>query len=155
MRIFFCCLLAAAAAGFTARADDCDPAETAQRIIEREKQFLEMGLAQGTRAAFLEFLAEDAIAFEPGPANARQIWKARPEDTISSKWEPLFLGVSRGCDLAFTSGPSEWRKQSNDEKPFGYGQYVTIWKKQNDGAWKIVLDLGSQVPGARKSEEAP
>jgi ketosteroid isomerase-like protein len=26
------------------------------------------------------------------------------------------------------------------------GQYVTIWRKQPDGSWKVVFDTGSTLP---------
>ncbi len=63
--------------------------------------------------------------------------------------------MARSADLGYTTGPAEWRKAKEDEKPFGYGQFVSIWRKQKDGSWKVVLDVGSEVPGPPKSDEAP
>ncbi|HEY7170475.1 MAG TPA: hypothetical protein VH417_06475 [Vicinamibacterales bacterium] len=25
-------------------------------------------------------------------------------------------------------------------------QYITVWKKQNDGSWKVIFDTGSTLP---------
>ena len=61
--------------------------------------------------------------------------------------------MSRSADLGYTTGPAEWRKTREDEKPFGYGQFVSIWKKQGDGTWKVVLDVGSELPAPAKSDE--
>ena len=65
--------------------------------------------------------------------------------------------MARSCDLGFTAEPpsSERRKAKNDEKPLGYGQYISIWKKQKDGAWKVEVDVGGAVPSARKVEDPP
>lgn len=152
MKLSLCCLLALIA---SVRAQQCSPPETAQTILEQERRFLAMSQEQGARTAFLSFLADDAISFEPGPTNAKKLLSTRLEISVSIKWTPLLVGVSRSCDLGYTTGPSEWRKHQEDEKPFGYGQYVTIWRKQKDGEWKVVIDLGGQVPGATKLEEAP
>lgn len=147
--VLFCTLAAgpvSSALGETAE-------EAARAVLAREAEFCRMGLETSTRAAFLEFLTDDSIAFEPGPVNAKQLWNGRAEGTISLKWYPTFVGVARSCDLAFTTGPAEWRKNKEDEKPFGHGQFITIWKKQPDGTWKVALDVGGPVPGKAKAEE--
>jgi ketosteroid isomerase-like protein len=49
-------------------------------------------------------------------------------------------------DLGFTTGPWEAKADIKDEKPQGYGHFVTVWKKQPDGSWKFVVDLGISHP---------
>jgi len=124
-----------------------------QEMIENEKKFFEMGQEQGTRAAFLHFLAEDGIIFQPGPVNGKQTWSKRPDKGISLTWKPVFGTMARSADLGYTTGPAEWRKNKEDAKPFGYGQFISIWRKQKDGNWKVALDVGSEVPGPPKVEE--
>jgi ketosteroid isomerase-like protein len=34
------------------------------------------------------------------------------------------------------------RKQDGAESQVGSGKYVTIWRRQADGAWKAVFDSG-------------
>ncbi len=118
-------------------------------MMENEARFVAQGQAEGARAASLAFLAEDAIMFEPGPVNAKKTWTARPEGGLSLSWQPTFAVMARSCDLGFTTGPAEWRKEKGDEKPLGYGQYISVWKKQADEAWKVILDVGGPVPSAR------
>lgn len=120
--------------------------EAGRAIVEGEAKFYEMGQEQGTRTAFLHFLAEDSIVFNPTPMKGQEVWNRRPEGAISLKWQPVFAAMSRGADLGFTTGPSEWRKNKSDPEPFGYGQYISIWKKQKDGAWKVALDVGTENP---------
>ena len=124
-------------------------------MLENETKFVAQGQEEGARAASLAFLAEDAIMFEPGPVNAKKTWSARTEDALSLKWEPAFAAMARSGDLGFTTGPAEWRKNKEDEKPLGYGQYISIWKKQKDGSWKVVLDVGGSVPSRQKVEGLP
>ena len=138
-----------------ARAQENDPAAAARTIVENEAKFYQLGQDSGTKAAFLEFLADDGIVFNPGPVNGKQDWQKRPDQGISLKWTPVFAAMSRSADLGYTTGPAEWRKGKDDAKPFGYGQFLSIWRKQKDGNWKVALDAGSEVPGPSKSEEAP
>lgn len=105
-----------------------------------------MGQEQGTRAAFLEFLAEDSIVFQPGPVPGKKTWAARPEGGLWLTWQPVFAAMSRSADLGYTTGPAEFRKNKEDEKPFGFGQYISIWRKQKDGTWKVALDVGHGNP---------
>ena len=139
----------------SAFAEEQSPEAAARAIIDGEARFYELGQEKGTRAAFLTFLADDGLVFQPGPTNGRKVWNARPEGGLSLKWQPVLAAMSHSCDLGYTTGPAEWRRQKEDEKPFGYGQFVSIWKRQKDGAWKVVLDVGSEVPGTQKIEGAP
>lgn len=132
--------------------ENAEPA--ARTVVENEGKFFEMAQEQGTRAAFLHFLAQDSIVFQPGPVNGREAWTKRPEGGIWLTWKPLFVAMSRSVDLAYTTGPAEWRRKKEDA-PFGYGQFVSIWRKQKDGAWKVALDVGGEVPGASKGGKAP
>ena len=122
------------------------PETALHAIVEGERKFYEMGQAQGTRAAFLEFLAEDSIVFQPGPGDGRKTWGARPDGGLWLTWQPVFAAMSRSADLGYTTGPAEFRKNKEDEKPFGHGQYISIWRRQKDGAWKVALDVGHGNP---------
>jgi hypothetical protein len=61
-------------------------------------------------------------------------------------WQPIFARVSIAGDLGYTTGPWEYKDNIKDEKPSGYGNFVTVWKKQADGSWKFVVDLGISHP---------
>jgi len=153
MKTFLACLLSLVS--LLARAEEPKPPEALQTVVENEGKFFQLGQEQGTRAAFLAFLADDAIVFQPGPVNGQEVWKKRPEKGISLTWKPLFGAIARSADLAYTTGPAEWRHAKEGAKPSGYGQFISVWKKQKDGGWKVALDVGSEVPGPAKSEDAP
>lgn len=139
-----------------ARGEECDPQAAAKTIFETEVEFVAKGQAEGSRTASLVYLADDAIMFEPGPVNARKVWEGRTDESaLSLRWEPAFAAMARSCDLGFTTGPAEWRRKKEDEKPLGHGQYISVWQRQKDGSWKVVLDVGGAVPSAQKVEEPP
>jgi ketosteroid isomerase-like protein len=120
------------------------PAEALRAMVEAERQFYQTGQEQGTRAAFLAFLAEDGIVFRPGPVNGKEVWSKRPENGFDLVWEPTFAAIARSGDFGYDTGPAKWRAKKSDPNFDGHGHFVSIWKKQKDGAWKVALDCGIQ-----------
>ena len=125
----------------------------ARTMVEAEKNFYQAGQERGTRAAFLAFLADDGVVFRPGPVNGKKVWTERPETGLDLIWEPTFASMARSADFGFTSGPAQWKAKKEDEKPLGYGQFVSVWKKQKDGWWKVALDVGTENPRPRGPSE--
>src|SRR5436853_2293562 len=111
-------------------------------LVEMEHAFAKAAATKGTRDAFLEFLADDGVIFQPGPVNGKKFWSERQPRKGLLSWEPIFADVSRAGDLGYTTGPWEFRPNGPDDQPVAFGQYFTIWKKQCDGSWKAVLDRG-------------
>lgn len=110
--------------------------------MNRENEFFQFAREHGRRAAFLEFLADDAVMFDPGPVNAKQMWTKRPDDNSSLVWQPEFAAVARACDIGYDTGPWEFKKEKTADKPDAFGHFVSIWKKQKDGRWKVAVDYG-------------
>jgi len=111
-------------------------------LVEAERAFAALSLARGTRAAFLEFLAEDSILFRPGPVPGKKWIEDHPAPSTLLTWEPAFADVAQSGDLGYTTGPWEIRSTGPNDKPTAYGHFVSIWKRQIDGVWKVVVDLG-------------
>ena len=111
-------------------------------LVEMERAFAKAAATKGTRDAFIEFLADDGIIFQPGPVNGKKFWGERQPRKGLLSWEPVFADVSAAGDLGYTTGPWEFRPNGPADQPVAFGQYFTIWKKQSDGAWKAVLDRG-------------
>lgn len=138
-------LLSFLASPFAGRA--AEPAGSdARAMVESERKFYQTGQEKGTRAAFLAFLADDAIIFRPGPVNGKEAWGKRPETGFDLIWEPTFAAIARSADFGYTTGPAKWRANKKEEGFLGYGQFVSIWKKQKDGSWKVELDCGIENP---------
>jgi ketosteroid isomerase-like protein len=128
------------------RAAEPDPMEAVRAMVDAERKFYETGQEKGTRAAFLAFLADDGIVFRPGPLNGKAVWEKRPESGFDLVWEPTFAAMSRSADFGYDTGPAKWRANKTEEKFTGHGQFISIWKKQSDGAWKVALDCGIENP---------
>jgi ketosteroid isomerase-like protein len=61
-------------------------------------------------------------------------------------WQPIFAAISRAGDLGYTTGPWQYKNDITDAKPAAFGNFMTIWKKQPNGDWRFVLDLGITNP---------
>src|SRR5437660_12096918 len=128
--------------GIVAAQKQSERMQNRRAMVEMEHAFAKAAATKGTRDAFLEFLAEDGIIFQPAPVNGKKYWTARQPRKGLLSWEPAFADVARAGDLGYTTGPWEFRPNGPDDKPVAFGQYFTIWKKQRDGSWKAVLDRG-------------
>lgn len=144
--ILLLCFLSASFAVRAAGSVEPAAADAARAMVESERKFYQTGQEQGTRATFLAFLADDGIVFRPGPVNGKEAWGKRSENGFDLIWEPTFAAIARSADLGYTTGPAKWRANKNEEKFLGYGQFVSIWKKQKDGSWKVALDCGIENP---------
>ena len=100
---------------------------------------------------FLSYFAPDATAYPQGmPATTgaaaiRDTWtKMISAPGFALSWSPTKADVGATGDLGYTAGMYEMSMGGPAEK----GKYVTIWKKQTDGAWKVMEDIFNADAGA-------
>ncbi|HEY0430602.1 MAG TPA: DUF4440 domain-containing protein [Pyrinomonadaceae bacterium] len=128
-----------------------------QSMIETEFAFAKMSLDQGTRPAFMAFIADDGVLFRPRAVKGKQWMTEHPVPPPSDKrallsWYPAVAEIALAGDMGYTTGPWEFKQDINDAAPVGWGTFLTVWKKQADGTWKFAIDLGISNP---KPEPAP
>ena len=121
-----------------------------QEMVKTEQAFSKMAEDKNVRDAFMAFIADDGLLFRPGAVNGKKWMTEHPVPPSDKKpllaWQPSFAGMAASGDMGFTTGPWEAKADIKDEKPSGYGHFVTVWKKQADGSWKFVVDLGISHP---------
>jgi ketosteroid isomerase-like protein len=125
-----------------------------QKLVETEQAFARTAAEKGTKTAFLTYLADDGIIFNPTEANGKLVWKARADSPALLSWNPAWADISSDGKLGFTTGGWEFRPKGKTDKPVGFGEYVTIWQKQPDGSFKAVLDIGISHPASSVSAAA-
>ena len=123
-------------------------------VVEAEHAFAQKSIDEGMKPAFLAYAApEGVIVNRRGPVNAIETWSQRnPAPTGLLTWWPTYADVSHAGDMGWTTGPYEFREKPTDEKPADTGHFFTVWRKQPDGAWKWVLDLGVLHPAPATTE---
>jgi ketosteroid isomerase-like protein len=123
-----------------------------QDMFKTEQAFSKMAEEKNTRDAFMAFIADDGLLFRPGAVNGKKWMIEHPAPPAKDDkkpllaWQPAYAGMAASGDMGFTTGPWEAKADIKDEKPQGYGHFVTVWKKQADGSWKFVVDLGISHP---------
>ena len=125
-----------------------------QALINTDKEFNIAAAVNGRGKAFIDFADNDVILLRQeqfpifGKYNLAKHYLNRENVKTPLTWEPLKAEVSLDGSLGFTFGKWEYTAvDKNGKKSTSYGNYVTIWKKQNNGTWKYVLDGGGTTPG--------
>ncbi|HEX8903926.1 MAG TPA: DUF4440 domain-containing protein [Longimicrobiaceae bacterium] len=131
------------AAASTATEDD---------VLQADRDFAALSVAQDAKTAFVTFAAPTAIAVGGpayGPEAIGHAFEGGPPSVLS--WDPIAGGISGSGDLGYTVGYAKNQFLNPDGTPAGasYSKYVTIWQRQPNGEWKYVADGGtSRAPGA-------
>ena len=126
---------------------------SAIQLAQKEREFSQSAATRGFIGAFLDYFDDSCVAFYPQPENAKHALTGEPESQASLVWRPTFVEVSASGDFGFTTGPSEYRAGGVKDSVVYYGHFVSVWKKNGDGKWKVVLDIGSSYPKSEKKEE--
>jgi len=122
-----------------------------QFLFDLEARFARETAAGGGKA-FASWFAADAVTLNNGQAPvAGQDAIARsatwsPAD-FQLTWTPDGGQMSPSGDMGFTWGHYEGHSKDHAGNPVVQkGRYMTVWKKQPDGAWKVELDSSNTGP---------
>ncbi len=132
-------LLACVLAGGMAGA--AEPVEApAARVRAREVAFAKT-MADRDHAAFAAFVAEDAVFLGRAVLRGRRAvaegWKPLFEGPKAPfSWQPDRVEVVDSGTLAISTGPVF------DPEGQRTGTYISTWRLEKDGEWRIVLDNG-------------
>lgn len=111
-----------------------------EELLGAERAFAAASREHGMREAFLEYLGPDSIVFRPGPVDGRRSQQEAPPPPGTLDWYPARAEVSVSGAFGYTTGPWEYSVAGAES---AYGHYVSVWRKQPDGAWRVALDIGS------------
>ena len=136
MKNFHVILLIAAFALPTFAQSDLD------KMVETERAFAKMASDRGMKAAFLEYMAPDAVVFDPDKVSARADWTAKEESPALLSWAPNYADISSNGLLGYTTGNWEYRPKGKTDDPYTFGDFFTIWLRQPSGEYRWVLDFG-------------
>ncbi len=120
-----------------------------------DSAFSEYSRVHGFQDAFAAFCADSAMMMpvRREPVVGRDSIKAllAGMENVLVTWQPAGSEMSSSGDLGYTWGRSVFtERDSTGTEQSSYGKYVTIWKKQADGTWKFVVDIGNANPAPPK-----
>jgi len=136
-------------------------------VAAEEASLLEADRAFGRATAaerlegWVRFFAENGAMFPQGSPVVRGheairalMGPAFETEGFSLTWEPLEAEVSADGSLGYTHGTFESRFPGPDgEITVTTGKYLTVWRKQPDGSWKVEADIGNDDPPAADGSE--
>jgi len=121
------------------------------RMIEAERAFAARALTVGWKEAFLEYFADDAVGFDEGAADFAKAQFRRspdPPKELQLIWEPRYGDIAGSAELGYLTGPVRNILPSRDKGQPRHSTYFSIWKQQRNGAYQVVLDVGTPTPMA-------
>jgi ketosteroid isomerase-like protein len=157
MTVVLLAILLPACTGTTSRA-------AREELLAVDAKFAALVEEKGL-SVYEDYFAEDAVslpAFEPMvEGKAAIIETYRPYYNSSKfrlRWKPTRAEVSEDNRFGFTIGHYEVT-YVNDQgvSVTRIGKYVTVWRKDWDGRWKVVVDGGSpdEHPLPASPQESP
>jgi ketosteroid isomerase-like protein len=72
---------------------------------------------------------------------------------LAISWETSDVRVARSGDMGYSTGAYQMSFKDPTGKAISdHGKYVTVWEKQHDGTWRVLLDaFNSDLPVAPAS----
>lgn len=131
-----------------------DPAAEREALMEADRAFSQVFAEEGVDG-WVSFFDKKGIQMPGGTAAAwgreeverlaRRLFDAPTFTSLS--WEPVYAQVAAAGDLGFTLGNYLAKGTDEEGQEIGRrGNYVTIWRKQEDGSWKVAFDTGNPGP---------
>lgn len=135
-------LIAAAAGGLLLAASFAQeaPPDAADELRRADEAFFRETRERGLEG-WLAWFAPDATVFPPqgklvtGGDALREYYSAQAFPPAGFRWTPDAAGLARSGDLGWSAGTFEIDGASGTA-----GRYLTVWRKEADGAWKVVAD---------------
>jgi ketosteroid isomerase-like protein len=129
-------------------------ADPKAEMMAADKAFSDMSVAKGAHAAFLAYMADDVLEYDGahpplvGKAAVAAYYAEQDKKNPSAppqklEWTPISADASADGTLGYTRGTWDLTGKKKDGSTLALkGYYVTEWRKQADGSYKFVLDIG-------------
>jgi ketosteroid isomerase-like protein len=148
-------LLVAALLAIPAFATKQKSVKGADLLFQLESDFAKDAALHG-HDAFLTWFADDGVELDDGGGivSKEEMRKQPPwAEGTSLTWTPVKADMAASGDLGYTYGNYVFKHKDKAGKLItDYGKYTSIWKKQKDGSWKVVVDMGNSSPAPKTQE---
>jgi ketosteroid isomerase-like protein len=125
---------------------------TADTLRHLEGEFMKAAAEKGSEG-YMSYYAEDAVEVPngedaiQGKANIAKTMRFLDDKKNQLVWTPVGADIPASGDMGYTWGAFEFRSKDKDGQPVvEHCKYTSVWKKQKDGSWKVVLDMGNARP---------
>jgi len=121
-----------------------DHSDLRAAVLNTDLDFSACSQRMGMKKAFLLYMDTNAVMLKPNHmpiiGNAARAYLQQAIDTgYVLTWQPQFSEAAASADLAYTYGTYTLKTKDT----VLHGTYVSVWKCDNAGHWKYVLDSGN------------
>ena len=144
-------ILLATGFGGCQSAPTIDPEVAAQELMDADRAFARETEARGADG-WASYFLEDGIQYPPsGRWDGRETIRQNMSGVFSPEnpllvWEPTDASVSEAGDMGYTLG--DWksviRSEGVSDSVLSTGHYVSFWKRDAEGEWKVAVDIGNR-----------
>ena len=124
-------------------------------LLDRDYEFARTSVKKGPAAAFYLYLADNAMQLPEGSLpiyGKNAIYETMKGDHYDLLWTPVKADVASSGDLGWTWGKFVVVVRNSDgTETKMYGKYLNIWRKQTNGKWKVIVDMGNAIPSPTKN----
>ncbi|WP_325636354.1 nuclear transport factor 2 family protein [Parapedobacter sp.] len=103
---------------------------------------------KGPHAAFMSVVDQNSTFFGPAPMDALTYLNNRPNIPDVMTWRPTFAAIAKSMEWGVTTGTLSFQRIGAIKR---YGEYLTVWRRDRKGNWKI--DLRAQIEHHGGNEE--
>ena len=134
-------VVAAAVLGVCMAAEADDATERAEAEVRATEEAFARTMAERDHTGFVSFLSEDVVFLGQRVLRGRDAvaegWKPYYDAPAAPfSWKPERVVVVASGALALSTGPVF------DPEGERVGTFVSTWRREPDGRWRIVLDTG-------------
>lgn len=127
-------------------------AGAADEMLEADRAFAAMAAIEGVPAAFAAYADPEVRMFPAGGEPYHGLDKLVEQfagwpENATLEWSPVEGFAAKSGDFGFTWGRYVYSAPGEDgDMTASHGKYVSIWRKDTDGAWKFIADIGNSNP---------
>lgn len=117
------------------------------QLLNIEREFSKASVDKGALKAYLSYAADEVRLLHEGkfPFIGRQAARTALEARAGKmSWQPEGSDISSSLDLGYSYGAYDLK--SADGKADEQGYYVHIWKRYEDGKWRLVMEVLNPLP---------
>lgn len=121
-------------------------------LIEADRRFAASVQRSGLAAWITAFAPSGRMIADGqsyvGPEGVRRaMLPVYADTTFSITWDPNYAEVAASGDMGYTVGRYEQRSRVDGDTVVNSGTYLTVWRRQEDGSWKVKADIGNPDAG--------
>ncbi|MFB2120591.1 MULTISPECIES: DUF4440 domain-containing protein [Parapedobacter] len=117
-------------------------------LLMADRTAARLSETKGPYAAWSSVVDRNSTFFTPKPIDALEYLNSRPNIPDVMTWRPTFAAIAKSMEFGVTAGTLSFQRIGAIKR---YGEYVTVWRRDRKGNWKI--DLRAQIEHHGGNEE--